>query len=194
MRSLFRLEPHLSLALTSHTVTIPSRLVPVTQRFTYAPIHQIPVRKSVMLIFNHSGKRSSRASPLYNPTFLRHPPIAPIMAETNARSILEGIKNKFWHERRHLQQDEIRLQWAAEAATYASILFDTDDKTVLPETTRIPTPRPWAEASARRRGSVCALLNLLSSPIERADDSTGCRHFWRTRRAILRCSCVAADV
>ena len=84
------------------------------------------------------------------------------MSDAKLITYLEGMKNRFWHERQHLQQDEIKRQWEAKAASLTSILLDTQNQTLLPEPTsnqatqmaRQSTSMSWAEASPRRRGSV----------------------------------------
>ena len=146
-----------------------------------------------MLIFTLSRlvQPSSSASPLSNPTSLSRSP-APIMSDANFISLLEGVKKAFWHERQNLQQDEIKLQWAAKAASLSSILLDTENQTLLPEPisnqgtqmARQSTSMSWAQAPARRRGSVRTQLNLLPSPFEGADAFSGCRNFSRTRATI----------
>ena len=146
-----------------------------------------------MLIFtlNRLVQPSSSASPLSNPTSFSRP-LAPIMSDAKFISFLEGVKKTFWHERQNLQQDEIKLQWAAKAASLTSILLDTENQTLQPkpisnqgtQMARQSTSMPWAEAPARRRGSVRTQLNLLPSPFEGADFDIGCRHFCRTRATI----------
>lgn len=135
------LKPQLSLALISHSVTIQSRLVSITQTF------------------NHSDKRSSKASPKPRTTSLQRSPAAPIMSDSTLMSYLEGMKKTFWHERHHLQQDEIKLQWAARAAPFTSVLLDTEAPTQPLELTstsgqemaRQSTSRSWAGMTAARR-------------------------------------------
>ena len=142
-----------------------------------------------MLIFTLN--RLVQPSSLSNPTSLSRPP-APIMSDANLISHLEEMKRRFWHERQNLQHDEIKLQWAAKAASLTSILLDTENQTLLPEPTsnqgtqmaRQCTSMSWAEASPRRRGSVRTQLNLLPSPFEGADAEIGCRHLCRLRATI----------
>ena len=142
-----------------------------------------------MLIFtlNRLVQPSSSASPLSNSiSFSRS--LAPTMADANLISFLEGVKKTFWHERQNLQQDEIKHQWAAKAASLTSILLDTENQTLLPKPSsnqgtqmaRQSTSMSWAEGPARRRGSVRSQLNLLPSSFEEADPDIGCRHFCRT--------------
>lgn len=83
-------------------------------------------------------------------------------------SYLEKMKQQFWHEHQHLQQDEIKLQWQARAAPYTKILLDTPAPTQSPELTstqgqqmaRQSTSKSSAEAVARRRASVRTHLHL----------------------------------
>ncbi|KAF6220124.1 hypothetical protein HO133_003255 [Letharia lupina] len=83
------------------------------------------------------------------------------MSDPELMSYLEGMKKKFWNERRHLQQDEIKLQWAARAAPYTSILLDTQAPIQPLELTstqghqmaRQSTSKSWSEAASRRRAS-----------------------------------------
>lgn len=84
------------------------------------------------------------------------------MPDPKLMSYLEEMKTQFWHERRHLHQDEIKLQWAAGTAPYTSIFFDTEAQT-LPSgltstqtqpTVRQSTSKSWADAATKRRGSV----------------------------------------
>lgn len=110
---------------------------------------------------------SSIASLFSNPTFLQRPAFAPIMSDPKLTSYLEEMKREFWHERRHLRQDEIKLQWAASAAPYASILLDTEAPLQPLELTpaqgqqmaRQSTSNSWTEA-AERRPSVCTRQDL----------------------------------
>ena len=84
------------------------------------------------------------------------------MSDPGLMSYLEGMKKKFWDERRHLQPDEIKRQWAARAAPYTEILLDTEAQTLPLEITstqgqqmaRHSTSKSCMEAVARRRGSV----------------------------------------
>lgn len=157
-----------------------------------------------MLIFyvDHPGKRSSRASPVPSPISLRRLPAAPIMSETKLISYLEEMKRKFWEARRHLQPDEINLQWAAKAAPYTNILLGTGTQTLpleltstqAPQMARHSTSKSCAEAPVRRRGSVRPHLDLSSFLLEGSDAGIGYRQFRRTWATLLRCSCVAADV
>ena len=64
---------------------------------------------------------ASRASPLPSITSLQRPPDSPIMSDPKLMSLMEGVKKRFWHARRHLQQDEIELQWAPRTARSSSI-------------------------------------------------------------------------
>lgn len=149
-----------------------------------------------MLIFtvNHLGKRSTKASPLPNPTSLRRPPAASIMSESKLISYFEGMKKRFWHERRHLHHDEIKLQWAAKAAPYTSILLDTEAPTLPFELTSTqgtqmacqPSSKSWAEAPVRRRGSVRTYLDLPAFLLHGADAGVGYRRFCQTRATLPR--------
>ena len=95
------------------------------------------------------------------------------MSEAKLISYLEGMKQRFWEERRHLQPDEINLQWAAKAAPYTNILLGTEAQTLPLELTstqgqqmaRQSTSKSCAEAPARRRGSVCTHLGLRLPPL-----------------------------
>ncbi|CAD6581080.1 MAG: hypothetical protein ASARMPRED_000416 [Alectoria sarmentosa] len=81
------------------------------------------------------------------------------MSDPKLVSYLEGMKKRFWHECRHLQQDEIKLQWAARTAPYTSVLLDTEAPTQALELTSTPgqemarqsTSKSLAETSAARR-------------------------------------------
>ena len=146
-----------------------------------------------MLIFslNRLVQPSSSASPPSDPASPSRPP-APIMSDANLISYVEEMKKRFWHERQNLQHDEIKLQWAAKAASLTSIFLDTENQTLLPEPTsnqgtqmaRQSTSMSWAEASPRRRGSVRTQFNLLPSSVEGADADIGCRRFCSTRATI----------
>ena len=67
-------------------------------------------------------KRPPRISPRPSPTTLQDPSINPIMSDSRHISLLGGMKKTFWQKRRHLQEDEIKLQWAAEVGRHISIL------------------------------------------------------------------------
>lgn len=106
------------------------------------------------------------------------------MSNPNLISYLEEMKQKFWHERRHLQQDVINLQWAAKAAPLASILFNTEaptqplDVALVQEQqmSRQSTSKSWTEAvSAREHAPVRTPLYPPFPLLEGADAVTGYR-------------------
>ena len=93
---------------------------------------------------------------------LQRPPLDTIMSDLEFRSYLEGMKMKFWHQRQHLQNDEIQRQWAASTAAYTSILLDTEAPTRPPaltpnqgqQTAHQSVSKSWGEAAAKRPASV----------------------------------------
>ena len=111
------------------------------------------------------------------------------MSDARLLSDLKGMRQRFWHERRGLQEDEIRLQWAAEAAQYTNILLGTEAQTLPLELTsnqgqqmaRQSTSMSWAEAAARKHGSVRTYLHLLLSRREGADAGIEYRHSYPSR-------------
>ena len=118
----------------------------------FADLHVCPSRQAVAGSINNLSSTS-----------LQRSPVALVMSNPNLISYLEAMKKKFWHERRHLQQDEINLQWAAKAAPLASILFNTDaptqpldiSSTQGQRMARQSTSRSWTEAvSSRGHSSV----------------------------------------
>ena len=165
------LKPQLSFALTPHSVIIQSRLVQLTQPFMYAPIQQVVLLRGRFADLHHCPSRQTVAGSITNlsSTSLQRSPVAPIMSNPKLISYLEGMKKTFWHERRHLQQEEIKLQWAAKAAPLASILFNTEAPTQPMDITstqgqqmaRQSTSKSWTEAaSARGRAPVRTQIYL----------------------------------
>lgn len=125
------------------------------------------------------------------------------MSDPKLMSYLEGMKKRFWHERRHLQQDEIKLQWAARTAPYTSVLLDTGAPTQALELSPTPgqemarqsTSKSLAETTAaRRRASVRTHLDLHLSLLEGADAGTGYRHSNRSWSVLPELPFVGADV
>ena len=112
---------------------------------------------STLLIFLGAplDKRLSSVPPRPSPTTLRDPPSIPIMSDSRLISLLEGMKETFWQERGHLQQDEIKLQWAANVAPLISILREPEApaQSLKPISTqgqqmaRQSTSESWAKAS-----------------------------------------------
>lgn len=131
MRTPFRPETsafsHLDLPFCNHTNPICS--CHSSNHVCFRPANGAVA--SLLLIFSVArlDKRSSIASLTPNPTSLRRPPLAPIMSDPKLMAYLEGMKKKFWHERRHLQPDDIKLQWATKAAPYTTILLDDEAPT-----------------------------------------------------------------
>ena len=125
--------------------------------------------KTVSLMFNvaHLEKRSPRASLLLSPTSLQRPPLAPIMSDPKLMSYLEEMKKSFWQKHHHLQEDEIKSQWAATAAPYSCILNTEAPTQPLGLTStqgqqmaRHSSSKSWTEAAARRCASVRSHLHL----------------------------------
>ena len=112
---------------------------------------------STLLIFlgAHLDKRPSKVSPRPSPTTLQDPSTVPLMSDSRLISLLEGMKETFWQERGHLQQDEIKLQWAANVAPLISILREPEApaQSLEPISTqgqqmaRQSTSESWAKAS-----------------------------------------------
>ena len=130
---------------------------------------------TTLLIFlgAHLDKRPSRVSPRPSPpTTLQTPPIVRIMSDSRLISLLEGMKETFWQERGHLQQDEIKLQWAANVAPLISILREPEApaQSLEPISTqgqqmaRQSTSESWAKAS--RHTSVNTHVYTPLSPLE----------------------------
>lgn len=89
------------------------------------------------------------------------------MSDPGLMSYLKEMKTQFWHELRHLQQDEIKLQWIARTAPYISIHLDIEAQTLplgLTSTQRQPIARQFSFKSgaeaATKRGSVRTYLHL----------------------------------
>ncbi len=129
-----------------------------------------------MLIFevNYLDQQSSRASILLISTTSQHLPVAPIMSDPILLSVLEGMKEEFFHNHRQCPQDEIKRRWAVYAAPSARILLDTEAQTPPlgltsaqgQQMARQSTTNSCAEAAPRRRGSV-RYLPRLSLPSSR---------------------------
>lgn len=198
MRTLFRLETsafsRLDITSCNHTIAA-CPCHPTVHVCLLLPSSKWCCCKSALLIFNvaHLDKRSLRASLMLRSTSLQRPPVAITMSDPELMSYLEGMKKKFWNERRHLQQDEIKLQWAARAAPYTSILLDTQAPIQPLELTstqghqmaRQSTSKSWSEAASRRRASVRTHLHLAPSILEGADAGIGGRHSSRTWSMLL---------
>ena len=129
---------------------------------------------STLLIFlrAHLDKRPSRVSPRPSPTPLQDPPLVPIMSDSETISYLANKRKTFWQERGHLQQDEIKLQWAAYAAQFISILWGPEAPAQSPEhistqgqqMARQSTSESWAKASRNTPVNTHAYIPL--SPLE----------------------------
>lgn len=189
MRTLFRLETSAfsrpDLPFCNRTIT-PS-LHHSTVQVCFHPANRVVA--SLIINVAHLDRLSSRASPKPGFTSLQRPPATPTMSDPRLISYLEGMKKRFWHERRHLQQDEIKLQWAARAAPYTSVLLDTEAPTQTLQLTstsgqqmaRQSTSKSWAGMTvARRRASVRTHLYVYPSFPEGADTGAGYRHSSRT--------------
>ena len=139
-----------------------------------------------LLIFlgAHLDKRPSRVSPRPSPTPLQDPPIVPIMSDSRliARraSELASIKETFLQERGHLQQDEIKLQWAAYVAPLTSILWGPEAPARSPEhistqgqMARQSTSESWAKVSRNTPVNTHAYMPL---SLWRVDARVGYHH------------------
>ena len=193
MRTLFRLEtPAFSrpdLAFCNRTIT--TCLHHSTVQVCFHPAKGVVA--SLIINVAHLDRRSSRASPKLGTTSLQRPPATPTMSDPRLMSYLEGMKKRFWHERRHLEQDEIKLQWTARAAPYTNVLLDTEAPTQTVELTstsghqmaRQSTSQSWAGiTAARRRASVRTHLSVSPSFPKGADASAGYRHSSRARSTL----------
>ena len=96
------------------------------------------------------------------------------MLDPRLMSYVGAMKKQFWHERQHLQPDEVKRQWAASAAPLTSFLLDPESHAPPLEPTSVQAPRvarqsssmSWADAAMRRRGSVRTLLHLPLSSLK----------------------------
>ena len=126
----------------------------------------------------HLDKRPSRVSPRTSPTTLQDPPIIPIMSDSRLKPLSQGMKETFWQERRHLQQDEIKLQWAANVAPLIGIPRQPEApvQSLEPisiqgqQMARQSTSKPWAKAN--RYTPVSTLFTHIL-PFSRVDASVG---------------------
>ena len=160
MPSLSRLETSVcsrpGLLFSNHTITTcPCHS---TVHVCFYPTSDAVASTLLTFVGAHLDKRPSRVSPRPCPTTLQGPPIDPIMSDSRLMSYLEGMKESFWQERGHLQQDEIKLQWAANVAPLISILREPEApaQSLEPISTqgqqmaRQSTSESWAEASRNK--------------------------------------------